>query len=180
MSTQSPFPFLNNMLSGLGQGIALPGWLVQEIQRRMVLLVNHVLQQEPQAQQRLAPQQGKSVYVSWRQFNAQVRITPAGLLDLDEATGSSDLLLEVAEPSVTRLLQGAVRGQRPPIRIAGDVDLASALNWVIDNVRWDLEEDLARLIGDVPAHKLAQVGSRLAQELRKFAQSAGRSGAPRP
>lgn len=172
MSIPNPFTFLSNAAAGLGKSLPMPDWLVQEVQRRLVLLVNHVLQQEPQAMQRLAAQQGKSVFVSWRQFHAQVRITPAGLLNLDEAGASSDLLLEVSEPSVSKLLQGAVQGSRPPIRIAGDVDLASALNWVIDNVRWDLEDDLSRIVGDAAAHKLVQVGSRVAQELRKFAQGA--------
>ncbi|WP_197407983.1 hypothetical protein [Lampropedia cohaerens] len=172
MAIQSPFSFLNNLAGSLGKGIALPPWLVQEVQRRFVLTVNHVLQQEPEAQDRLATQAGKSVYVSWRQFNGQVRITPAGLLDLDDVSGASDLLLEVAEPSVTKLVRSAVEGTRPPIRIAGDVELASQLNWVIDNVRWDLEDDLARIIGDVPAHKLTQVGRRIAEALRTFVQGA--------
>ena len=172
MATQSPFSFFSNLASSLGKSMTLPPWLIEEVQRRMVLLANHVLQQEPQAQERLKTQQHKSVYISWRQFNAQVRITPAGLLDLDSAHSSSDLLLEVSEPSVSQLLKGAVNGAKPPIRIAGDVALAAELNWVIDNVRWDLEDDLARMIGDVPAHKLCQVASKLAQELRRFAQGA--------
>ncbi|WP_211343465.1 hypothetical protein [Lampropedia puyangensis] len=172
MATQSPFSFLGNLASSLGKSLTLPPWLVEEIQRRMVLMANHVLQQEPQAQERLMTQKDKSVYISWRQFNAQVRITPAGLLDLDSTHSASDLMLEISEQSVSQLLKGAVNGTKPPIRIAGDVALAGELNWVIDNVRWDLEDDLARIIGDVPAHKLAQVGRKVAQELRRFVQGA--------
>ena len=37
-----------------------------------------------------------------------------------------------------------------------------------DNVSWDVEEDLARLIGDAPAHAVAQAGRRAAQALRGF------------
>src|SRR3989344_429854 len=37
-----------------------------------------------------------------------------------------------------------------------------------DHVRWDVEEDLARVIGDAPAHTVAQVASRAAQALRQF------------
>ncbi|WP_238945594.1 hypothetical protein [Vandammella animalimorsus] len=172
MAIQSPLSFLSNIASSIGKSITLPAWLIEEMQRRMVLLLNHMLQQEPQAQQRLAKQQGKTIYLSWRQFNGQVRITPAGLLDLDSTQQSSDLLVEVAEPSISQLARHAAQGERPPIRIAGDVALASELNWVIDNVRWDVEDDLARLIGDVPAHKLAQLGRIVADALRKFAQGA--------
>jgi ubiquinone biosynthesis protein UbiJ len=35
-------------------------------------------------------------------------------------------------------------------------------------VRWDLEEDLARVLGDAPAHMLAQAGRTLAQGLAQF------------
>ena len=172
MAIQSPLSFLSNIASSIGKSITLPAWLIEEMQRRMVLLLNHVLQQEPQAQQRLAKQQGKTIYLSWRQFNGQVRITPAGLLDLSSTLQSSDLLVDVAEPSISQLARHAAQGERPPIRIAGDVALASELNWVIDNVRWDVEDDLARLVGDVPAHKLAQLGRIVADALRKFAQGA--------
>lgn len=172
MATQSPFSFLSNLASSLGKSFTLPDWLVQDLQRRLVLLVNHVLQQEPEAQRRLRTQQDKTIYISWRQFNAQVRITPAGLLDLDDPNGSSDLLLEISEPSVAKLAKNAVNGTKPQIRIAGDVALATELNWVIDNVRWDLEDDLARVIGDVPAHKLTKLGRKAAEALRSFVQSA--------
>ncbi|MCL5742231.1 MAG: hypothetical protein M1430_15610, partial [Betaproteobacteria bacterium] len=34
--------------------------------------------------------------------------------------------------------------------------------------RWDLEEDVARLIGDAPAHTLGKVARKAAQALRQF------------
>ena len=55
------------------------------------------------------------------------------------------------------------------MRIEGDVQLAAEVNWLVDNVRWDLEEDLSRLMGDAPAHALAQAGRGMAQALRQFA-----------
>lgn len=171
-NSPSPLSFLSNLLSGLEKTFTPPDWLVHEVQHRVVLLVNHVLQQEPQAQQRLLTQKGKTVFVSWRQFHMQVKITPAGLLDLDENHSTNDLLLEITEQSPAALAKDAINGSKPPIRIVGDVQLASELNWVIDNVRWDLEDDLARIIGDVPAHRVSAVARRVAQELRKFAQKA--------
>ena len=40
--------------------------------------------------------------------------------------------------------------------------------WLADNLRWDVEEDLARVLGDVPAHALVDAGRRLLQALRPF------------
>lgn len=172
-SSSSPLSFFRNLFSGLEKTFTPPDWLVHEVQHRLVLLVNHVLQQEPEAMRRLATQAEKTVFVSWRQFHMQVKITRAGLLDLDEDHSTNHLLLEITERSVTALAKDAIQGEKPPIRIAGDVQLAGELNWVIDNVRWDLEDDLARIIGDVPAHKAATVAKRAAAELRKFAVTAG-------
>jgi len=46
--------------------------------------------------------------------------------------------------------------------------LAAEVNWLIDHVRWDAEEDLARLIGDAPAHTLAQAARQTMGALRSF------------
>ncbi|MNT34323.1 hypothetical protein D3C72_1702990 [compost metagenome] len=95
-------------------------------------------------------------------------ITPAGLFNLASEGAVPDLQLEVTETSPLTLAQVALRGDKPSIRIEGDVQLAAEINWLVDHVRWDVEEDLARVIGDAPAHTVAQVASRAAQALRQF------------
>jgi len=82
-----------------------------------------------------------------------------------------DLRLDVTETSPLTLAQGALRGDKPAIRIEGDVQLAAEINWLVDHVRWDVEEDLARVVGDAPAHTVAQFASRGAQALRQFVGS---------
>ncbi|MEK9803520.1 MAG: hypothetical protein VW475_08990, partial [Curvibacter sp.] len=59
---------------------------------------------------------------------------------------------------------------KPPVRIEGDVQLAAEVNWLVDHVRWDLEEDLARIIGDAPAHGLGQALRRTQEVLRGWLQ----------
>ena len=58
------------------------------------------------------------------------------------------------------------------MRIAGDVQLAAEVQWLVDNVRWDLEEDLSRLVGDAPAHAAGQATRSMAEALRRFAGGA--------
>ncbi|NCP41435.1 MAG: hypothetical protein GW848_13215, partial [Rhodoferax sp.] len=50
--------------------------------------------------------------------------------------------------------------------------LAAEVNWLTEHVRWDIEEDLARLIGDVPAHTLSQLASTVVAGMRQFAAKA--------
>ncbi len=168
MATKSPFSFLNGLLERVAAGPQFPSWLVHEMQQRVVLFLNHVLMQEKEAMERLVRQKGRVACVQWRSYTMALEITPAGLLDLAQADAVPDLQLEVIDSSPLALAQAALRGDKPAIRIEGDVQLAADINWLVDNVRWDVEEDLARVIGDAPAHTVAQVARKAAQMLRQF------------
>lgn len=168
MATQSPFSLLEEFLHKLSSSFQPPGWAVHETQRRVVLLLNHVLMQEPEAMTRLARQKGRTVLVNWRSVQLKLVVTPAGLLDLAELQASPDLTLAVTQESAVALVQAALRGEKPAVRIEGDVQLAAEVNWLVDHVRWDLEEDLSRIVGDAPAHAAVEAFRRVAQALRGF------------
>lgn len=145
-----------------------PAWLVHEVQHRTVLFLNHVLMQEREAMDRLARQRGRVARVQWRIFSMALQVTPAGLFDLAPPEAVADLRLEVSETSPLSLAGSALRGDKPTIRIEGDVQFAAEINWLVDHVRWDVEEDLARVIGDAPARAVASVVGRAVQALRSF------------
>jgi len=177
MATESPFSFLDELFSGAVRTLQPPPWAVEELQRRLVLLFNHVLMQEPEAQARLARQAGKIVHAHWRVFSMRVAATRAGLLELAPASDApAELTLTLTQDSPWELAQSALRGDKPPLHIAGDVQFAAEINWLVEHVRWDLEEDLSRLLGDVPAHAMADAARRAAQALRDFVTGARRSG----
>lgn len=169
MATESPTSFLDDIFGKLASGLQPPAWMVDEVQHRIVLLANHVLMQEPEAQARLARQAGRVVEARWRHFFMRLAATPAGLLELADGAAPADLSLTITEDSPFQLAQAAMRGDKPPVRIEGDVQFAAEVNWLADNVRWDLEEDLARVMGDVPAHALAEGARKLLAGLREFA-----------
>jgi len=170
MSTiPSPGSFFDQIFDRLNGALQPPGWMVDEMQRRLVLMLNHVLQQEPEAQARLKRQTGRLVEAHWRHFSVRLVATPAGLLDLGPITQLPDLTLTLAEDSPFSLARAAVRGEKPAVRIAGDVQLAAEVQWLVDHVRWDLEEDLARVFGDAPAHAVGSVLRRMGDAVRQFA-----------
>jgi len=61
------------------------------------------------------------------------------------------------------------------IDITGDTDLASAIHHVARNLRWDFEEDLARVFGDVAAHRMAEAGRTLRRWGEQAADNTGRT-----
>jgi ubiquinone biosynthesis protein UbiJ len=178
MDTPSPVSFLGQIFERAGKLLQPPPWMVEEMQRRLVLTLNHVLQQEPEAQARLKRQAGRVVEAHWRGFSVRLQATPAGLLDLGPITQNPDLTLTLTDESPLALAQAALRGEKPGVRIAGDVQLAAEVQWLVDHVRWDLEEDLARIFGDAPAHALATVARRMSEAVRGFVGRGGAAASP--
>ena len=169
MATQSPFSMLEGLLQNFSLPFTPPAWAVDELHRRIVLLLNHVLMQEPQAMERLTRQKGRVVRMQWRDMTFVVSVTPAGLLDVALPDQLTDLSLIITEESPLAVAEGLMSGNKPAVRIDGDVQLAADVSWLIDHVRWDVEEDLSRILGDAPAHGLVQVAAAMAQGVRQFA-----------
>lgn len=168
VAPQSPFLLFENLAHSALSRFPPPPWAVQEAQRRIVLLLNHVLMQEPAATARMARRSGAVVLAQWRSFSIRFQVTPAGLLDLASADAPADLGLTATDASAAAMAQSLLRGDKPTIRIEGDVQLAADVNWLVDHVRWDIEDDLARIVGDAPAHAVGDVARRMRQMLRQF------------
>src|SRR5256885_5086714 len=145
MATQSPFSFLNGLMERVMAGPQPPQWLVSEVHQRLVLFLNHVLMQEKEAMERLVRQKGRVARVQWRGYSMALQITPAGLFNVAPEGAQPDLLLEVTETSPLALAQVALRGDKPSIRIEGDVQLAADINWLVDHVEWRSEEHTSEL-----------------------------------
>jgi len=157
---------------------------------RATLWLNHVLASEPVATQRLKPYAGRSIrlhLVGWPAVlppppPAAFRVTPAGLLEWcgDEAAGAIDAALTVSVDASNPALAfaQALTGERPKVDVSGDAAFAADLNWLADNLRWDYEDDLARVVGPVPARELARLASGAAKGLRELVRALGARAAP--
>jgi ubiquinone biosynthesis protein UbiJ len=55
--------------------------------------------------------------------------------------------------------------------VAGDATLASDVNWLFDNLRWDLVDDLEQLVGPAAAHQLGTLGQAVAAAVKRGAQT---------
>ena len=168
MASALPLAEISAQVSQFVLNLQPPVWLIQELQDKLVIVINHVLSQEPEAVERLRRQNGRCMEVSWRNHRFQCFITPAGLLERKDNHPSIDLRVHVNEESPLALLQGLRQGHKPAMRIEGDVMLAAELNWLVDHVRWDAEEDLSRLVGDALAHKLVGVAKQVFKALNEF------------
>jgi ubiquinone biosynthesis protein UbiJ len=161
------------------------------VMERATLWVNHVLASEPIATQRLRPHAGRSIRLRFEGWPALLpppppaafRITPAGLLewcgDEDAQALKAELTVSVDASNPALAVAQALTGERPKVEVAGDAAFAADLNWLVDNLRWDYEDDLARVVGAAPARELARLASGAANGLRELVRAVGARGAPR-
>jgi ubiquinone biosynthesis protein UbiJ len=153
----------------------------RSVMERLVLLVNHVIAAEPAAVDRLRPHAMRTVQIElsgWPTLLPSVgplafRVSPAGLVEWLPEAGAlpPDLRIAVDATNPALALTRLVAGERPSITVSGDAAFASDIDWLIDNLRWDLQDDLARLVGAAPARQLAQVGGWFAGALRDGARA---------
>lgn len=145
-----------------------PQWLIQEMQSRSLLLINHVLMQDTDATARLKRHAGKTVRFQAEGENFIVRLTPAGLLEWLPTVEAPDLDIQIPDVPWSQNARKLMQGEQPDVQIYGDVMLAAEVTWMREHLSWDIEDDLAKLVGDVPATWLAGNGKRAFNALRDW------------
>lgn len=147
-------------------------------QSRVLLLINHVLASESAALDKLRPHRGRRLRIEmtdvpgWLPALPAMRatITPAGLFEIDAhaADEAPDLTLQLSLPTPARLLDTLTGSAVPEVRVDGAADLAADMHWLVDNLRWDIEGDLAQVLGPTPARLLMSAGRAGANALRRM------------
>ena len=156
---------------------------------RLVLLVNHVLAAEPMAAQRLRPHAGKCIQLqlrdtpsllSWLPSSLTLAVTAAGLLEWQAvATERADLVATLDASNLAQTVADTVAGRRPRVEVAGDAAFAADVSWLAEHLRWDWQDDLARLVGDGPAAQLARIATTVASGLRDALRSVAQTASDR-
>ena len=86
-----------------------------------------------------------------------------------------EVCLRLAVAELPQLLAGGMESAMRHVRIEGNAEFAEALGFVFRHLRWDAEEDLSRVVGDIAAHRLVDGGRRIATEGRRSLERAGGS-----
>ena len=160
---------------------SLNSLLGQATLERLTLLANHVLASEPVATQRLARHAGRRIelrFDGWPTLlpplpATSFRVTPAGLLEWcgADAPAEPDLRVRVDASNPALAMAQALAGTRPAVDVAGDAAFATDLNWLFDNLRWDVQDDLAQLVGPGPAREIGRLAGGIAAGVREAAKA---------
>lgn len=136
--------------------------LAHRFQLLVLPALNHLLATDPQAQGKLRPHAGKSLVFSALGMDLPWEVSPDGLLRTPEgippAADDADLHITLDLDAVRDAVAKRAPLSLSGARVRGDAELAQTLSWLMAHVRWDAEDDLAQLIGDIPAHRLVHTG----------------------
>jgi len=160
---------LGPVIGSLRMNILLPPFLPRPADL-LLRGFNALLRREPWAGERLASHAGKSVRVASGAWSLQISIGSDGALQACDASVVPDVTLSIPADRL-RDLPAAWRGQglagiTALARIQGDAGLAHLVSDLARDLRWDVEDDLSRVVGDVMAVRLVQGGRRLAAGAR--------------
>lgn len=129
-------------------------------------LINHLITQNQWARGELLPFSGKTVQFNMSPANVNLTILEDGGLAIAGETFHADASIYLSPSLALRLLakDGNAMSQ---VRIEGDTELAKTLAKVLQNVKWDYEEDLSKVIGDISANKLSAFAKNTAHEVKQ-------------
>ncbi len=152
---------------------------------------NHLLSQHPSARERLAAHAGRRVRIGvaadrlpallprpelWASITAQGTLSA-----VESGQADVELLLKPSLAAGQDFASGGIEALSSHLRVEGDVLLAGLLGEILQELRWDYEDDLARVVGDPAARRVGeavkaghQAATHVAGRLREQAGAVAR------
>ena len=141
-----------------------------KLQQINVSVLNHLLNQQPWSKDQLCRFAGKSLSLAIPPVTLELTIESNGEFGTREEHANLDATLSLPPAAA---VQFALSGKLDisQISITGDTELAQEVGKILRNLSWDIEDDLSRVIGDIPAHKLTSFSRKLFAEGQRQLES---------
>ncbi|HYD93742.1 MAG TPA: SCP2 sterol-binding domain-containing protein [Noviherbaspirillum sp.] len=130
--------------------------------------INHLLAREPWAREKLARHAGKVALFDAGVLSIRLKAAADGMVEAAGHDEPQNVTIRVKLSDVPLILQNREHAFSH-VQIEGDADFANTVSQLAETLRWEAEEDLARLIGDVAAVRVAG-GARAALDAAKSTQ----------
>lgn len=136
--------------------------------------LNHLLSAEPWALRRLAPHAGKIACIDAELAAVRLLVGADGMLQPAPADIAADVTIRIKPVDLPLIAQHRERAFSY-VKVDGDAEFANVISLLSQNLRWEAEDDLARLVGDIAATRIVSgarsvVGSAAAGS-RKLAEN---------
>ena len=122
-----------------------------------VAFINHLLRGASWAREALQRHAGKTARFDAPPFGLSLAVLENGEVGAAAADAVPAATITLTPGLALRIAARDETAWRE-IGVSGDTDFAAALNHLVRNLRWDVEEDLSRVFGDIAAHRMAESG----------------------
>jgi len=121
-----------------------------------------VLAQEAWARQLLLKHTGKTIQVVLPLKKISLVINEHACFSLAEAVpAEANVTLTIGADFFKSFISDGKDIAAQHVKVSGDVDLAHAMGKLAGQLRWDVEEDLSKYVGDAMAHRLMESGKKI-------------------
>lgn len=137
--------------------------------------LNHLLGEQPWARERLRTHAGRTVEFRVPPWPAvRFAIAESGLAKPASEKAEIDLVVTL-KPAALPVLLSRGRDAVKDLDFRGPEDLAASVQELLMKLQWDIEEDLARVLGDVAAHRIALAARDFAAWQREALERLGQN-----
>ena len=130
--------------------------------------INHLLAQEPWAKNKLATHAGKVACMDAGLISTKLKVMADGMVAAAGLDAVSNVHIRVKLSDLPLIAQNRERAFSY-VKVEGDADFANTISQLSQSLRWEIEEDLSKWIGDVAAARLVS-GARAGLQTAQSAQ----------
>jgi ubiquinone biosynthesis protein UbiJ len=139
---------------------------MEVIQSLAIRALNHLMHAESWAPARLLGHAGALVTIDSGPFVLRLGIDERGYFQAGDEARQPDVIVTLPSDIAARALfeRDTLFAS---VKLGGAADIAESLAFVLRNLRWDAEGDLADLIGDIPARRLSLLAQSTAVGIQR-------------
>ncbi len=115
--------------------------------------LNHLLAQEAWARAKLIPHAGKIAVFDGGVLAVRLKVAADGMVEAATAEERAAVTIRVQLSDLPLIMQNRERAFSY-VKIDGDADFANTISQLSQSLRWEAEDDLSRIVGDIAANRM--------------------------
>jgi len=124
-------------------------------------VINHLLAQEPWARDTLMAHAGKVACIDTGVMQLRLKVTGDGYLQDVPADAVANVTIRLKLSDLPLIAANRERAVSY-VKLEGDADFANAISQLSQSLRWDAEEDLGKVVGDIAATRIVSSAKSMA------------------
>jgi len=135
--------------------------LIQNIKK---IILDHLLSQNDWMKTKLIDHKNKVVVIEISGLKLIFKIDENGLLHSVNESEKFDCIIKL---TVNDFITQLTTKNNSNVSIKGDLELANQISQVLRKIEWDIEDDLSKYIGDIPAIQTTKVLKKIITNSQK-------------